>query len=171
VVNNCTVSTDEAIREPAPRAKVAMLLAAETYSLISHDIASEATSADKYRDRDRDTTRAPLRGDMATALREYRARGTRSCLSLSRSSSAPSRGPVERSSKSLRSGQDRSFRGRAQRPGTSASERLLALKFLLYLVGDLYQRLRAADDHDAGGNKKPVAVTELDPSNLHGGRA
>jgi hypothetical protein len=34
-----------------------MLLAAETYSLIGHDIASEATSADKYRDSDRDTTR------------------------------------------------------------------------------------------------------------------
>jgi hypothetical protein len=96
VVNNCTVSTDEAIREPAPRAKVAMLLAAVTYSLIGHDIASEATSADKYRDRDRDTTRAPLRGDMAMALREYRARGTRSCLSLSRSSSAPSRGPASK---------------------------------------------------------------------------
>jgi hypothetical protein len=31
--------------------------------------------------------------------------------------------------------------------------------------------LHAADDHDAGGNKKLVAVAEPDPGNLHGGRA
>jgi len=63
------------------------------------------------------------------------------------------------------------FAAELSNPVASASERLLALKFLLYLVGDLYQRLHAADDHDAGGNKKLVAVAELDPGNLHGGRA
>jgi S1/P1 Nuclease len=50
---------------------------------------------------------------------------------------------------------------------TSASEQLLALKFLLHLVGDLHQPLHAADDHDAGGNEKAVAAAGLHPGNLH----
>jgi hypothetical protein len=53
-------------------------------------------------------------------------------------------------------------------PAKSACERLLALKFLLHLVGDLHQQLHAADDHDAGENKKLVAAAELNPGNLHG---
>jgi hypothetical protein len=42
--------------DPAARAKVAMLLAADTNTLTGHDIASEATWADRYRDSGRDTT-------------------------------------------------------------------------------------------------------------------
>ena len=60
------------------------------------------------------------------------------------------------------------FAAELSNPAASASERPLALKFLLYLVGDLYQRLEAADDHDAVGNKKLVAAAELNPGNLHG---
>jgi len=44
--------------DPAVRAKVAALLAADTDTLTDHDIASEATWADKYRDSDRNTTKA-----------------------------------------------------------------------------------------------------------------
>jgi S1/P1 Nuclease len=39
------------------RAKIATLLATDTDTLTAHDIASEATWADKYRDSDRDTTK------------------------------------------------------------------------------------------------------------------
>ena len=39
--------------DPAVRTKVAPLLAADTDTLTDHDIASEATWADKYRDSDR----------------------------------------------------------------------------------------------------------------------
>jgi hypothetical protein len=35
-----------------------------------------------------------------------------------------------------------------------------AFKFVLHLVGDLHQPLRAADDHDAGG--KPEARPRVD---------
>ena len=41
------------------------------------------------------------------------------------------------------------------------------VKFLLHLVGDLHQPLHAADDHDAGGNKKQVAVDGFPANNLH----
>jgi len=44
--------------DPAVRAKVAAQLAADTDMLTDHDIASEATWADKYRDSDRNTTNA-----------------------------------------------------------------------------------------------------------------
>ena len=43
--------------DPAARSKVATLLAADTDTLTAHDIASEATWADKYRDSDRNGTK------------------------------------------------------------------------------------------------------------------
>jgi hypothetical protein len=43
--------------DPAVRSKVMTLLAADTDTLTAHDIASEATWADKYRDSDRSTTK------------------------------------------------------------------------------------------------------------------
>jgi hypothetical protein len=43
--------------DPAARAKVATLLAADADTLTDHDIVSEATWADKYRDSDRNTTK------------------------------------------------------------------------------------------------------------------
>ena len=52
-------------------------------------------------------------------------------------------------------------------PATGAAEQLVALKFLLHFVGDLHQPLRAADDHDAGGNKKLVARERVHRGNLH----
>jgi hypothetical protein len=44
---------------------------------------------------------------------------------------------------------------------------LVALKFVLHLVGDLHQPLHAADNHDAGGNRKRVVAAGYRPGNLH----
>jgi S1/P1 Nuclease len=52
-------------------------------------------------------------------------------------------------------------------PRTDPEERLVALKFVLHLVGDLHQPLHAADDHDAGGNRKRVVAEGFRPGNLH----
>ena len=52
-------------------------------------------------------------------------------------------------------------------PRTDPEERLVALKFVLHLVGDLHQPLHAADDHDAGGNRKRVVADGFRPGNLH----
>ena len=57
------------------------------------------------------------------------------------------------------------FAGELGDPTTGAPERLLALKFLLHLVGDVHQPLHAADDHDAGGNRKLAAAEGLHPGN------
>src|SRR5262245_3917113 len=47
----------QAFLEPDVRAKVTRLLATDTDSLTAHDIASEATWADKYRDANRNGSR------------------------------------------------------------------------------------------------------------------
>jgi hypothetical protein len=52
-------------------------------------------------------------------------------------------------------------------PNTDPEERLVALKFILHLVGDLQQPLHAADDHHAGGNRKRVVAEGFRPGNLH----
>jgi hypothetical protein len=52
-------------------------------------------------------------------------------------------------------------------PATDPEERLVALKFVLHFVGDLHQPLHAADDHDAGGNRKRVSADGFQPGNLH----
>ena len=59
------------------------------------------------------------------------------------------------------------FEAELANPKTAPDERLVALKFLLHLVGDVHQPLHAADDHDAGGNKKQVIVDGFTANNLH----
>jgi hypothetical protein len=44
------------------------------------------------------------------------------------------------------------FAAELKNPATPPAERLLALKFLVHLIGDLHQPLHAADHHDRGGN-------------------
>lgn len=50
---------------------------------------------------------------------------------------------------------------------TSKHERLLALKFVIHLVGDLHQPLHASDNHDYGGNDVRVSGLTRHLTNLH----
>jgi hypothetical protein len=52
-------------------------------------------------------------------------------------------------------------------PATSDAEKLLALKYLLHLVGDLHQPLHVSDDNDRGGNSKSASVPGAPPAPLH----
>ncbi len=61
----------------------------------------------------------------------------------------------------------RQFSGELADPGTAAPERLLALQFLLHLVGDLHQPLHAADHFDHGGNGVRVRAEHAEAGNLH----
>lgn len=51
---------------------------------------------------------------------------------------------------------------------TPPSERLLALQYVLHLVGDLHQPLHVADNHDRGGNCVHLALGGQRTANLHG---
>jgi S1/P1 Nuclease len=131
---------------------VTTLLAADTDSLTRHDIASEATWADKYRDSDRDTTRIRYQAtwrwhfvDIELSQPDLVA----PCFGhpplppgVSASKGPPQACVVDKINQ---------FAAELGDPATGASEHLLALKFLLHFVGDLHQPLHAAADHDAGG--------------------
>lgn len=58
------------------------------------------------------------------------------------------------------------FAAELKNPSTPAAERMLALKFLIHLIGDLHQPLHASDHHDRGGNCVPLAPSQ-GLQNLH----
>jgi hypothetical protein len=67
----------------------------------------------------------------------------------------------------LRRGQIEEFAAELASPATDPEERIVALKFLLHLVGDLHQPLHASDENDRGGNDKRVSAPGLTAGNLH----
>lgn len=50
---------------------------------------------------------------------------------------------------------------------TTRAERILALKYLLHLVGDMHQPLHASDNHDRGGNCVRLSLNGARTVNLH----
>jgi hypothetical protein len=154
--------------DPAVRSKVAALLAADTDPLTTHDIASEETWADKYRDSDRDTTKMRYSAtwrwhfvDIELSQPDLAAAcfGHRPLPPGVLASKGPPRACVV--------DKINQFAAELGDRATSAPEQLLALKFVLHFVGDLHQPLHAADDHDTGGNKKLVTGDGLRLGNLH----
>jgi hypothetical protein len=154
--------------DPAVRDRVSAMLAADTDNLTAHDIASEATWADKYRDSDRDgakvrylATRQWHFVDIELAAPDL----DRACFGHPPllAGTVASNGPpgacvVDKIDQ---------FAAELADAATDPEERLLALKFVLHFVGDLHQPLHAADDHDAGGNRKRVSADGFQPGNLH----
>jgi hypothetical protein len=154
--------------DPAARAKMAMLLSADTDTLTGHDIASEATWADRYRDSDRDTTKARYQGTREWHFVDIELAQPKLASACFGHPPLPpgipaSKGPP----RACVVDKIDQFAAELGNPATNAPEQLLALKFLLHFVGDVHQPLHTADDHDAGGNKKPVAAGGLPPGNLH----
>jgi hypothetical protein len=154
--------------DPPVRAKVASLLAADIDTLTDHDIASEATWADKYRDSDRDATKIRYQATRQWHFVDIEL--TQPDLVAACFGHPPlppgvpaSKGPPQ----ACVVDKINQFAAELSDPATGASEQLLALKFLLHFVGDLHQPLHAADDHDAGGNRKLVSDEGVHPGNLH----
>lgn len=153
---------------PTARRKVNALLATDTSTLVAHNIADEADWADAWRDAGGDLD---ARGYHRTAqwhfinLELHRPNFRWACWGQKPLPAGvpASQGPwhdcvvdkINQFEKELKS------------PRTSPHERLLALKFLLHLVGDLHQPLHAADDHDHGGNDIRVSGLGRYYTNLH----
>ena len=133
--------------DPAVHDQVYALLATDTDKLTRHDIASEATWADHYRDSDIKTTKKrynqtnwwhfvytgqPCTGTSAAPRGLTASTGAaKDCLVY-------------------KIGQ---FSAELSAPSTPPKERLLALKFLLNLVADLHEPLRASDNQGAATMK------------------
>jgi len=155
--------------EPAVRSRVATILAGDRSRLTAAtDIEAEATWADKYRDSDRNTSRV-------------RYNQTRNWHFVDLEIDAPDLstacfGQPPPPKKTASSGPAADcivdkldeFIAELGSRATSRKERLLALQFVLHLIGDVHQPLHASDEHDEGGNLKLVAGPGL-PSghNLH----
>jgi hypothetical protein len=55
------------------------------------------------------------------------------------------------------------FAAELEASGTDVEERLVALKFLLHLVGDMHQPLHASDNKDNGGQQRQGDGGRLQP--------
>ena len=154
--------------DPAVREKIAGSLAADTGGLTLPDIASEATWADRYRYSDRNGSRQHYEQthqwhfvdiELGDPNLDRACFGHPPLPAETVASNGPARACVV----------DRieQFATELADPRTDPEERLVALKFVLHLVGDLHQPLHAANDHDAGGNRKQVAADGFRPGNLH----
>jgi hypothetical protein len=126
---------------PEVRAQVGLLLATDESGLTGdRGIAAESTWADRYREHHRDTE------DWHYVDNEI-------------DNARPAHGQLV--------AKIDQFRAELADPATSPAERLLALQFLLHLVGDLHQPLHAADNHDHGGNELRVIAPGKRRGNLH----
>jgi hypothetical protein len=154
--------------DPTALAELGVMLGGDTDSLTPHDIAGESMWADKYRASDRNGT-----GERYRRTRQWHfvdieldnPNLDQACHNHPRlpPTTLASRGPAD----ACIVDKIDQFEAELAKPETTPEERLVALKFLLHLVGDLHQPLHAADDHDAGGNRKQVIVDGFTANNLH----
>jgi hypothetical protein len=154
---------------PTVKRKVDALLAADHDELTAPDFVSRTTWADKYRESDRQTTKMRYEatrkwhfadidiqtGDIDAACEHH--------PKLSRGTLA-SRGPAN----NCVIDKIDQFMVELRNPFIARAEKILALKFLLHLIGDLHQPLHAADNKDRGGNDIAVLLADDVPAtNLH----
>jgi hypothetical protein len=155
----------QAYLDPAARQKVVAMLAADTDSLTAHNIADASTWADKFRDSNENGARRntglwhfvdlELDGpDLNTA-----------CFGRPRLPAGvlASNGPAE----DCVVDKIDQFLAELAAPATDPAERVVALKFVLHLVGDVHQPLHASDDHDKGGNRKRANAAGFRSGTLH----
>jgi hypothetical protein len=151
--------------DPEVRKRVTALLAADTGSLTAHDIASEATWADKFRDANvngsRDKTRQWHFVDIEIAAPNF----DEACFNHPKipAGTTASDGPAD----DCVVDKIQEFTGELANPATDLEEQVAALKYVLHFVGDLHQPLHSSDDNDRGGNNKKVSATGFKAGNLH----
>jgi hypothetical protein len=154
---------------PAVRRRVFAMLAADDSGLASgHDIASEATWADRYRDSDRNTTRT--RFEQTRRWHFVDVEIDTPNLDAACFEHPPLPHGVAASDEPADAcvvDKIAQFEHELAAPATSQAERLRALQFVLHLVGDLHQPLHASDDHDLGGNGKLVRALGRPAASLH----
>jgi len=142
---------------PEVKARVAAMLAADTDNLTKHDIASEATWADKYRDENnRQDHYQQTQNWHFTDIEIDHPDLSQACFGRQPLSpgTLASNGPAQ----ACAVDKIEQFQVELAAANTDAEERLFALKFLLHFVGDLHQPLHSSDDHDRGGNAVKVIV-------------
>lgn len=151
--------------DPVARKKVDALLAADTDTLTAPNIAAASTWADKFRDSNRNGARQNTGMWHFVDLEISGPDLDQACFGHPAlpAGTLASNGPAQ----DCVVDKIDEFAAELAAPSTAMSERIVALKFLLHLVGDLHQPLHASDDHDEGGNKKRVSAAGLRSETLH----
>ncbi len=144
---------------PDVRAKVDALLASDPDTLTAPDMASRATWADAWRNSGHRETAPWHFTDIELASPDLRS----ACFGFPAPVNPASAGPVQ----DCVVDKVREFSAELASPGTPQPERLLALKYLLHLVGDLHQPLHSSDNQDRGGNCVLVSAGGTRNVNLH----
>ncbi len=151
--------------KPDVRKKITALLAADTDPLTAHDIAAEATWADKFRDANTGGSRARTREWHFVDIEIAAPNLDEACFNHPPlpSGTVASDGPAD----DCVVDKIQEFAAELANPATDLDEQIVALKFILHFVGDVHQPLHASDDHDRGGNAKSVSAAGFKARNLH----
>ncbi len=152
--------------DPAVKKTIDAMLSADQDTLTAHDIASEAVWADSYRDLDR--KKAQVRFAITDSWHSLPIDLTHPDIDAACNGHpalpagvVASKGPAACSLDKVDQ-----FVAELSSKATSPSEKLLALKYLLNLVGDLHQPLYVSDDHNEGGDAFRVSGGGAEPSTL-----
>ena len=140
---------------PSVKKQVTAILATDTDNLTKHDIASEATWADKFRQSSGEA-RTHTQNWHFTDIEIDKPDLTAACFGRHPlpAGTLATGGPDEVCAVD----KVEQFQKELAAPGTDAEERLAALKFILHFVGDLHQPLHSSDHEDRGGNDVKVTV-------------
>ena len=155
----------QAFLTPDVRKRVTALLGADTDSLTAHDIANEATWADKYRDANVDNSRQRTSQWHFVDIEINAPDLDQACFNHPPipAGRPASDGPAA----DCVVDKIQEFAAELANPMTDLEEQVAALKFLLHFVGDLHQPLHSSDDKDRGGNNKRVSAAGFKANNLH----
>lgn len=149
---------------PAAKAQVQAMLQQDSDPLTVHDLASEATWADKYRANDlSDRTKAWHFADIDAARPNIPA----ACFGQPAlpAGTPASQGPAQ----ACVIDKINQFAAELADPAVGSAERLLALKFLLNLVGDVHQPLNVSiEEGNYHGMSERVAAKTITPGDLYG---
>jgi hypothetical protein len=152
---------------PPVKATLDALLRSDPDTLTAPDLASRATWADRYRESDRGGTQVRYRLTRSwhfVDLELDRPDLAEACHGHPPAADPASAGPansciVDRLS---------AFMAELRSRPADDPEKLIALRFVLHLAGDIHQPLHTADNHDRGGNDVRVqAGPTANPQTLH----
>jgi hypothetical protein len=145
---------------PTARAALDAVLASDTDPLTAGDFASRATWADKYRIAHRETAAWHF---VDIQIDQPDLKDACFGFPISPPGQWASQGPAQ----DCVVNKIDQFAAELKSPSTTPPERMLALKFLIHLMGDLHQPLHAADHHDRGGNCISLSPPQGAQNNLH----
>lgn len=152
---------------PATSAKIQAMLRDDTDPLTGHDLVSEASWADKYQESDKKTTKTRYEATRAWHFADIQATRPNIPEACFGQPALPAGVPASKGpAKACIIDKVNQFWTELADPATSAEERLLALKFLLNLVGDIHQPLRVADEANGHGTLMAVAASSITPGDL-----